>query len=282
MCRRPGSGWASVAIVLTVWTGIAALGADEASQPAPKPAEGAPKAADDAPKSPKEVLSAQGLTRSGASYILKDREEECFKKFEEIRPLYEKLETSFNKLAAVAESDAQITQLQAAQAMTQQELQMLSAQGNSMRGYGGYGGRYARYAQNPTAQARQQLQMQQRVLSQQLNMAKQQGPTANQKQEAQGLYEKNRNALLESSTEVRELFEKVKQEYTDIEAEPTVRTALGALRKSAKAQLKIAPSAEFNKKLAQLKQLEKMMRPESASQAASAKTKSKRSAKSKR
>ena len=42
--------------------------------------------------------------------------------------------------------------------------------------------------------------------------------------------------LLGSSAEVRELFEKVQQEYTDIEAEPPVRTALGTLRTAARAQ----------------------------------------------
>ena len=283
MFRRPG--WEAVAIVLTAWAGVAARGADDSPEKAPKSAEGVPKSAVEAPKSPEEVLSAQGLTRSGASYILEKQEEECFKKFADIRPLYEELETSYNKLVAIAMNEAQVAELQAEQAMTQQQLQSLSASGNSMSRYSGrYGGRYSRSALNPNTQVQQQLRAQQGALSQQLAMARQQAVPAKQKQEATALYEKHRKELLESSTEVHALFDKVQKEYADIEAEPPVRTALGALRKSAKAQLKIAPSAEFNKKLAQLKKLERMMRPESASQASSAKgkSKSKRSAKSKR
>lgn len=284
MFRRPGWGGGVVAIVLTawVWAGAATRGADDPAEKAPKPAEDAPKSAEEAPKPPAEVLSARGLTRSGARYILEKQEEECFQKYDDIRPLYERLETSYNKLAAIAMNEAQIAELQAEQAMTQQQLQSLSASGNSMSRYSGrYGGRYARYAQNPNTQLQQQLKAQQNVLSQQLAMAKKAVP-AKQKQETTAMYEKHRNELLQSSTEVRELFEKVQKEYGDIEAEPPVRTALGALRKSAKAQLKIAPSAEFNKKLAQLKKFERMLRPASATPASSAKGKSKHSAKSKR
>jgi hypothetical protein len=277
MFRRPGSGWAAVAIVLTAWVGVAARGADDAPQKAPKSADGAAKSAEEAPKSPEEVLSARGLTRSGARYILEKQEKECFKKFDEIRPLYEQLETNYNKLVAISMSEAQVAELQAEQAVIQQQLRILSASGNSMSRYGG---RYGRYYQSPTAQLQQQLRAQQGALSQQLAMAKQAVP-ANEKQAAAAQYEKHRKELLESSTEVRELFEKVQQEYTDVEAEPPVRTALGALRQSAKAQLKIAPSAEFTKKLAQLKKLERMLRPESVSEASSTKGKhkSKRSAK---
>jgi hypothetical protein len=280
MLRRPGPGRAAVAILLTAWAGVAARGADDPPERATKSAEGAPKSAEEAPRSPEEVLSARGLTRSGAGYILEKQEDECFKKFDGIRPLYERLETSYNKLVAIAMNEARVAELQAQQAMIQQQLQSLSASGNSMARYGG---RYARYAQNPNAQLQQQLRAQQGALSQQLAMAKQAVP-AKQKQEATALYEKHRDELLESSTEVRELFEKVQKEYTDVEAEPPVRTALGALRKSARAQLKIAPSAEFNKRLARLKKLERMMRPASAAQASSGKgkSKSKRSAQSKR
>jgi hypothetical protein len=279
MFRRPG--WGGVALVLTAWAGVAARDADDAPEKALQSAEGVPKSAEAAPKSPEKVLSAQGLTRSGTSYILKEQEEECFKKFDEIRPLYEQLETSYNKLVAIARNESQVAELQAEQAMTQQQLQSLSVSGNSMARYGG---RYGRYARNSNTPLRQQLRVQQSALSQQLALAKQQAVPAKQKQEATALYEKHRNELLESSAEVRELFEKVKKEYTDVAADPPVRTALGALRKSAKVQLKIAPSAKFNKQLVQLKKLERMMRPESASQTSSAKgkSKSKRSAKSKR
>ena len=272
MFKRPGSGWGAVAIVLTAWAGGTAPGADDSPEKAPRWADGVQKTAEEAPKSPEAVLSARGLTRSGASYLLEKQEEECFKKFDDIRPLYEQLETSYNQLVAIAMSEAEVAELQAEQVMTQQQLQSLSASGNSMSRYGG---RYARYAQNPNTQLQQQLRAQQSTLSQQLAMAKQQAIPAKQKQETLALYEKHRNELLESSTEVRELFEKVQKEYIDVEAEPPVRTALGALRKLARAQLKIAPSAEFNKRLAQLKKLERMMRPESASQASSAKGKSK-------
>lgn len=280
MFRRSRSGWGAVAIVLTAWVGVAARGADDSPKKASTSAEGAPKSVEEASKSPEEVLSARGLTRSGAHYILEKQEDECFKKFDGIRPLYERLETSYDKLVEIAMSEAQVTELQAEQAMIQQQVKSLSASGNSRSRYGG---RYARYAQNPNALLQQQLRAQQSALAQQLAMAKQAVP-AKQKQETTALYEKHRNELLESSTEVRELFEKVQKEYTDIEAEPPVHAALGALRKSAKAQLKIAPSAEFDKKLARLKKLERMMRPESASQASSAqgRSKSKHSAKSKR
>jgi len=73
------------------------------------------------------------------------------------------------------------------------------------------------------------------------------------------------------------------KEYTDVEAEPPVRAALGTLRKAASAQVKITPSAEFTRKLAWLKKLERQLRPASASQPATAKGKSttKRSVKSK-
>jgi len=278
MFRRPGSGWTAVALVLTACAGVAARGADDSPKEAPSSAEGTPK-------SPEAVLAARGLTRSGARYILKTQENECFKKFDDIRPRYEQLETSFNKLASITMSEAQVAELQAEQRMTQQQLQSVSASGNSTARYSGrFGGRYARYAQNPNTQLQQQLRAQQSVLAQQLAMAKKQAVPAKQKQEATALYQKHRNDLLESSTEVRELFEKVQKEYTDIEAEPPVRTALGELRVSAKAQIKVAPSAEFDKKLAQLKKLERMMRPGSASHAASAKGtgKGKSSAKSKR
>jgi hypothetical protein len=289
MLKRPAFGWAAVVIVLAAWAGVVARGADDTPERVPRAAEEAPKSAgearksaEEAPKSPESVLSARGLTRSGARFILKEQEDECFKKFDDIRPLYEKLATSYNKLVAIAMGEAQIGELQAEQAMIQQQLKVLSASGNSMSRYSGrYGGRYARYAQNPTTQLQQQLRAQQSALSQQLALAKRQAVPANQKQEATALYGKHRSELLESSTEVRELFEKVQKEYTDVEEEPPVRTALGALRKAAKAQLKIAPSAEFSKKLAQLKNLEKMLRPESISRATSAKGKSKRSAKPK-
>jgi len=241
MFRRPGSGCAAVAIVLTACAGVAARGAGDSPEKAPKAAEGAPK-------SPEEVLSARGLTRSGAGYILEKQEEECFKKFDDIRPLYEKLEASFNKLASIAMNEARVAELQAEQAMAQQQLQGLSASGNSLSRYSGrFGGRYARYAQSPSTQLQQQLRAQQGALSQQLAMAKKQAVPAKQKQEATALYERDRKALLESSTEVHALFEKVMKEYTDVEAEPPVRTALGSLRQSARAQLKIAPSAKFNK-----------------------------------
>lgn len=297
MRKRPGSGWAAVAIVLTAWAGVAARGADDSPKKAP---EGAPKSAVevpesaveapksgaealDTPKSPEETLSARGLTRSGTRFILKKQEDECFNKFDEIRPLYEKLESSYNKLVAIAMGDAQVAEIQGEQAWIQQQLQLLSTSGNSMSRYSGrYGGRYARYAQSPAAQVQQQLRAQQTVLSQQLALAKQQAVPAKDKQEANALYGRHRTALLASSAEVRELFEKVQKEYTDVEAEPPVRTALGALRQSAKAQLKIAPSTEFTKKLAQLKNLEKMLRPESIAPAPSTKSKSKRSVKSKR
>lgn len=101
MFRRPGSGWAAVAIVLSAWAGVAARGADDSPEKAPRSAAGAPKSAEEAPRSPEQVLSARGLTRSGAGYILEKQEEECFKKFDDIRPLYEQLETSYNKLAAM-------------------------------------------------------------------------------------------------------------------------------------------------------------------------------------
>jgi hypothetical protein len=280
MFRRPGSGWAGVAIVLTAWAGIVARGADDSREKAPRSAEGTPKIAEGAPKSPEAVLSARGLTRSGARYILEKQEEECFNKFDEIRPRYEQLEASYDKLAAIAMNEAQIAELQAEQAITQQELQVLSAQGNPMSSR--YGGRYARYAPNPNAQLQQQLRAQQSALAQQFAMAKQQAVPAKDKQEEAALYEQHRKELIDSATEVRELFEKIQKEYTDIEADPPVRAALGALSKSAKAQFKIAPSDQFNKKLAQVKKLQRMMRPESASQASSAKDKSKRSAKSKR
>ncbi len=286
MFRRRGSGWGAVAIVLGAWAGLAARGADDTIAKTPGSAESTPKTAEAAPGSPAEVLSARGLTRSGASYILEKEEEECFKKFDAIRPLYEQLETKYDKLASIAMNEAQVAELQAEQAMAQQQLQSLSTSGNSMsRSSGRYGGRYARYAQNPNTQLQQQLRVQQGALSQQLAMAKQQAVPAKQKQEAAALFEKYRNELLASSAEVREQFEKLLKQYNDVEAEPPVRIALGALRKSAKAQLKIAPSAEFNKKLAQLKKLERILRPESASQTSSAKgrskNKSKRSAKSK-
>lgn len=286
MFKPSRSGWGAVAIVLTAWVGVASRAAADAPDKASKSAEGAAKTVfvEEASKSPEVVLSTRGLTRSGASYLLEKQEEECFKKFDAIRPLYERLETSYNKLVAIAMSEAQVAELQAEQAMVQQQIQSLYASGSSRsRSSGRYGGRYARYAQNPNAMLQQQLRSQQSALSQQLAMAKQAVP-AKQKQETTALYERHRNELLASSTEVRELFEKVQQEYTDIEAEPPVHAALGALRKSAKALLKIAPSAEFNKKLDRLKKLERMMRPESASQASSAKgkSKSKHAAKSKR
>lgn len=291
MFRRSVAGWTAVAIVLTAWVGIAARGADDAPDKASKPAEKAPKSADETPSAageepttPEGVLSARGLVRSGARYVLEKQEAECFEKFEEIRPRYQDLESSYNKLAAAVMNEAQVAELQAEQAMIQQQMQMLSSSGNSMSRYSGrYGGRYSRYAQNPSAQMQQQLRAQQSVIAQQLAMAKKAVP-AKQKQEATASYSKDRTALLDSSAEVREVFEKLLKEYSDVEAEPPVRTALSALRRSAKAQLKIAPSAEFERKLAQLKKLERMMRPESASQAYSTKgkSKSKRTLKSKR
>ncbi|SIO65245.1 hypothetical protein SAMN05444166_7636 [Singulisphaera sp. GP187] len=280
MLSRPGSVWWAVAIVLTAWVGVAARGADDSAEKVPKAAEDAAKSAGEVPKSPEEVLSARGLTRSGAHYILKKQEVECFQKFEDVRPRYKQLETNYNKLAEIAMKEAQVAELQAEQAMTQQQLQSIGTPGRTSSRYGG---KYARYAQNPNAILQQELRAQQTALTQQLAMAKQQAVPAKQKQEAMALFERSRNALLASSSEIRELFENVQKEYADIDAEPPVHTALGALRKSAKAQLKIAPSAEFDKKLAQLKKLERMMRPEGASQAPSAKGKSKgkRSAKSK-
>lgn len=285
MFRRPGSGWAAAAIVLIASAGVAARGADDSPEKTPRSAEEAPKSVEEAPKSPEEVLSARGLKRSGARYVLEKQEEECFKKFDEIRPLYEKLESSYNKLASIAMGDAQVAELQAEQAMIQQQLRVLGNSGNSTSRYSRrYGGRYARYAQNPNTQLQQQLRAQQNLLAQQVAMAKKQAVPAKEKQEATGLFQKHRTDLLESSTEVRALFEQVRKEYTDVEAEPPIRTALSTMRKAAKAQLKIAPSAEFERKLAQVKKLERMMRPGSASQAYSAKGKSKtkRSVKSKR
>jgi len=189
MFSRLQRRWRAVAIVLTGWAGVAAWGADGSSEKA----SGSPEA----------VLSARGLTRSGARYILKEREEECFKKFDDIRPRYEQLQTSSNTLAAIAMSEAQVAELQAEQAMTQQQLRSLSASGNSMSRRGG--GRYARYSQNSNTQLQQQLRVQQSALSQQLAMAKKQAVPARQKQEAAALHDKHRKELLESSAEVREL-----------------------------------------------------------------------------
>jgi hypothetical protein len=289
MHRRPGLGWLAVAIVFTfaVSAGVAVRAADDAPEKASKSADAAAKPADGGAQAPEALLEARGLSRSGSNYILETQEKECFEKFDGIRPLYDKLESRYEKVAAYAMNDAQMQELMAEQAMTQQMMQELSSSGNNMSRYASkYGGRYARYAQNPTQQAQQQLQAEQRALAQQLALMKQQGPTAQQKKEATDQFEKQRAELFESSTEVHDMFTKVQQKYTDLDAEPSVHAALTALRKSAKAQLKIAPSAEFNRKLVQLKKLENMLRPEAASQADSAapksKSKGKRSTKMKR
>jgi hypothetical protein len=262
-------------LILVLSAGVTARGGDDSGEKAPKPAKRAARSVKEAPKTPDEVLTAAGLTRSGANYILEDQEAECFKKFEDIRPLYDQLETSYNKVAAIAANEAQVAELQAEQLMTQQELQNVNAATNSMPRYGG---RYARFNQNPNRQLQQQLQAQQTALSRQLATAKQQAVPPKQKQDTIALFEKNRSELLTSSTDIRALFEKAEKEYADIKAEPSVRTALGALRQSAKAQLTIAPTAKFNKELAQLKKLEKMLRPESTT----GRSKSRRTAKSKR
>lgn len=284
MLRRSRYGGAAVAVVLAALTGTAAWGADDTAkkkEQAPESAETKSTVADEAqaPRTPEELLKSRGLTRSGSHYILEEREQECFKKFGDIKPLYETLETSFNKLSAIAMSEAQIQELQAEEMMLRQQIQVVGSSGTSSSRYGG---RYARYAQSPTQQMQQQLRAQQGMVAQQLAVAKQQAPPAKTKQDQTALYQKHRAELMEKSTEVQELFDKVQKDYTDIEAEPPVRAALGELRKSAKAQLKIAPSAEFTKKLAQLKKLERMMDPQSAAKEAAAKSKGKKKSKAKR
>src|SRR5947199_9777175 len=76
--------------------------------------------------SPADVLKSHGLVRAGSSYYL-GAESECLEKFDTLRPLYNKLEASYRRLADIGADQAHVVELDAQREAAQDNLRSIQA-----------------------------------------------------------------------------------------------------------------------------------------------------------
>jgi hypothetical protein len=192
-------------------------------------------------------LKAKGLTRAGASYILKG-EAEAREAMDRLRMSFQRFNVAQSRIAGAEVNAAELAELDREQAYLTQQARSLSTV--HTRGYG-------RFRSSGPSQEQQQMRAYTTMELSQVRAAvgqhKQQKPNAAQEKQMKADLAEALTASREAAREVRTIVDEVTASYATLADDPEVKESIAALDHETKTALKLGPSKDFHKLVARLK-----------------------------
>jgi hypothetical protein len=192
-------------------------------------------------------LRAKGLTRAGASYILKG-EAEAKEAMDRLRMSFQRFNVAQARIGGAQVNAEELAELEREQAYLTQQARSLATVPN--RGYG-------RFRSSGPSQEQQQMRAYTNMELSQVRAAvgqhKQQKPSAAQEKQMKADLADALTASREAAREVRTIVDEVTASYATLADDPEVKESIAALDHETKTAVKLGPSKDFHKLVARLK-----------------------------
>jgi hypothetical protein len=205
---------------------------------------------------PEHVLQDKGLTKAGKKFILAEDEKTVRDQFHDANAVFDEFQVAWTRLNAVLEQDAALQMALAQQAEYQQEVNAARSQARSMPG--GYG-RFGGYMRNQANQQVNAMQNQLNALNNQVNQLRRQQSNAQQRKQIVDDFQKQRSSVADTVKELQEAIDPLLAKYHDLNGDSEVKAALATLSRSAKVNVKVAPSDALLADIRRLKEVKQAL-----------------------
>jgi hypothetical protein len=208
---------------------------------------------------PEKVLEGRGLKRSGMLYVV-DQESDFVPQVAKLKPGFQQLKTTFTKLAAVMQNQAEYDYLNDQWTLVNEQLRNVQAE---IDAHPPLNNNVLRQNWQNLLDAEKQLRYQYNELGREVNLRYRRLASDDEKERLQGEFKKQREDFLEKSKDLRKQADKIKAEYDKLAKDDAVKKALDALKLSTKGRVSLGPSPGFKNASNWLNDAVKSTSPES-------------------
>ncbi len=212
-----------------------------------------------ADQTPDQVLTSRGLKRSGLLYVL-DAESEFIPKVAKLQPSFRQLKGQYDKLAAIAQNQAQYDQLNDEWTLVTERLSNVQAE---IGAHPVLSNSELKQNWQNLLEAERQLQYRYSELRREVNLRYPRLVSDFEKGKLQAEFLKQREDFLEKSRELRTLSDKIKEDYGTLSRDAAVKKALDAQKVATKTRTALGPSQDYKKASTWLTNAVKSTAPES-------------------
>ncbi len=212
--------------------------------------------------SPEELLRSRGLTRTGAYFVLPS-EVDVLEQAKSIRSLIDQMARAFELYALVLQSQMQLADAEAFRILRSNQVDASNKDLSTMPS-----GPKASSLQNDLYQGarafRDGLERERDAAARTVELLRSQQVPPERKAELAKDFAAKRSDFLKAEGELRPIYDKAMTEYRKLHADPTVKEALDAFKRSTKAAAFLGPSREFQRAIDAIKAAERAYSPETA------------------
>jgi hypothetical protein len=208
---------------------------------------------------PEKVLEGRGLKRSGMLYVV-DQESDFVPQVAKLKPGFQQLKTTFTKLAAVMQNQAEYDYLNDQWTLVNEQLRNVQAE---IDAHPPLSNNVLRQNWQNLLDAEKQLRYQYNELGREVNLRYRRLASDGEKERLQGEFQKQREDFLEKSKDLRAQADRIKVEYDKLSKDGAVKKALESLKLSTKGSVGLGPSLGFKNASNWLNEAVKSTSPES-------------------
>ncbi len=192
---------------------------------------------------PEQILASRGLKRSGMAYVV-TAESEFVPKVAKLQPSYAQLKGLYDKLATAMQIQAEYDVLNDQWTLVNERLRNVQAE---IDAHPPLSNNELRQNWQNLLDTEKQLRFQYNELNREVNLRYRRLVPDSEKEELRGEFVKKREEFLESSRDLRALADKIKDEYSALAKDNSVKNAVASLKLSTKTSITVVASNDFKK-----------------------------------
>ncbi len=208
---------------------------------------------------PEELLASRGLKRSGMNFVVQS-ESELIPKVAKLQPDYRKLKNLYDQLAAAMQIQAEYDLLDDRWTVVNEQLRNVQAE---IDAHPPTSNNELKQSWQNLLDAERQLRLVYNELRREVNLRYKRLVPEAEREQLQRDFLKQRDDFLETSRELREQADKIKDTYNTLSRDDGVKKSLDAIKVSTKARVSLGPSPDFKKASAWLINAVRSTSPES-------------------
>jgi hypothetical protein len=196
-----------------------------------------------ADSTPEQVLEGRGLKRSATLYLL-PAEAEFVPKVSKLQPGFRELKARYDELFAAIQNRAEYQTLDDQWTLVNEQLRKVQAEQDA---HPPTTNNELKQSWRNLLEAERQLRFQYSELQREVNLRYRRLVSESKTEQLRDAFLKQREEFLAGSTELREMGEKIKNDYRALSQDSEVKRALEALKGTTRSRVGLGPSADFKK-----------------------------------
>jgi hypothetical protein len=197
--------------------------------------------AEDSP--PEQILTGRGLKRSGSLYLL-PAEAEFVPKVTKLQPSFRELKARYDELFSAIQNRAEYQVLDDQWTLVNEQLRKVQAEQDA---HPPTTTNELKQSWRNLLEAERQLRFQYSELQREVNLRSPRLVSESKTEQLRDAFRKQRDEFLAGSKELREMGEKIKDDYRTLSQDDEVKKALESIKATTRSRIGLGPSGDFKK-----------------------------------